>query len=312
MGDATPQRVPIRNRTGNDVGLVTAVGHASRRETRDLAAAFPSAGVDELPHVALLHTQVHAARTADEHERYAPSELPRLLASGHDYWALGHVHLRQQLADAPAIHYPGNLQGRTHRESGPKGGLLVELERRSAPTVEFRPFAPVRFETVVVDGLEEADSLDRLLARFRAAWQHARDDDPGEPGGDWVIRFRTRGGTPAWQRLANDDERANLAREVVQELGVLDVEIQPGPLHPVVRIADHVDRADVLGTALRLLAAVRAGNAVVPELQVEKLAGMDHLDAADPVTYVRSLLEGADGELLARMLTSDGASGPAR
>ncbi len=305
VGDAAPRLIPIRDREGCEVGRVTAAGHASRRETGDLAAGFPLPGRDELPHVALLHTQVHEARGAEEHEPYAPSDLLRLLASGHDYWALGHVHLRQRLAEAPQIHYPGNLQGRTHRESGPKGGLLVELDRRGPARVEFRSFAPVRFETVVVGGLEEADTLERLLARFRAEWEAARRADPDEPGAEWVVRFRTAGGTPSWKRLGDQEERASLARETARELGLLDVEVQPGPLHPVVRVAEHRGRADVLGAALRLLAQVRSGQSAVPGLTVEELAGMDRADAGEPDAYVRALLEGADAELLARMLSPD-------
>ena len=310
VGDATPRAIAIRDREGRAVGRVTAAGHASRRETGDLSAAFPPAGGDELPQVALLHTQVREARATDEHEPYAPSDLLRLIASGHDYWALGHVHLRQQLADAPQVHYPGNLQGRTHRESGPKGGLLVEIDRRRPAMVEFRSFAPVRFETVVVAGLEEADSLERLLARFRAEWERARREDPGEPDAEWVVRFRTVGGTPAWRRLADEEERAQLAREAAKELGLLDVEVQTGPLHPVVHVAEHRGRADVLGSALRLLADVRAGRATVPGLQVEELAGLDRADAGDPAEYLASLLEDADAELLARMLNPDRGADP--
>ena len=48
------------------------------------------------------------------------------------------------------MHYSGNTQGRTHRESGPKGGLLVDVARGARAQVEFRPFGPVRFETVKV------------------------------------------------------------------------------------------------------------------------------------------------------------------
>ena len=305
VGDATPRTIAIRDREGREVGRVTTAGHASRRETGDLSAAFPPAGGDALPHVAMLHTQVREARAADEHEPYAPSDLLRLLASGHDYWALGHVHLRQQLAAAPAVHYPGNLQGRTHRESGPKGGLLVDVDRRRPTRAELRAFAPVRFETVVVGGLAEADTLDKLLARFATEWEAARRDDPGEPDSEWVVRFRTSGGTPAWRRLADEEERAQLAREAAKELGLLDVEIQTGPLHPVVSVADHVGRADVLGTALRLLGDVRAGRASLPGLAVEELAGLDRADAGDPGEYLRALLEEADAELLARMLVPD-------
>jgi DNA repair exonuclease SbcCD nuclease subunit len=302
VGDGEPRRIAIRDRGGRTVGDVTAAGPASRRETGDLAAAFPPVLDHALPQVALLHTQVRGSRGAEEHEPYAPSDLLRLLASGHDYWALGHVHLRQCLSEGPAIHYSGNTQGRTHRERGPKGGLLVELERGARARVEFRPFGPVRFETVVVDAIESADSLARLLGRMRACWEAARRDDPGEPGTEWVTRFRFAGGSPSWRRLGQEEERAALAQEIGRELGLLDAEVQATGVHAVVRVDEHRGRMDVLGTALRLLDDVRAGRTALPGLHAEELAGLDRPDAGDAVAYVRELLEDADGELAARML----------
>ena len=302
IGGATPRNVRIHDPDGKEVGVVTAAGHASRRETGDLAATFRPATENGLPQVALLHTQVRDSRGAEEHEPYAPSDLRHLLSSGHDYWALGHVHLRQCLSEAPGVHYPGNLQGRTHRESGPKGGLLVELAPDVPSTVEFRSFAPVRFETVTVEGLEEADTVDKLLARLQAAWEAARRDDPGEEGTEWVVRFRVAGGSPSWKRLREEEERITLAREAAKEFGLLDAEVQAGPLHPVVHVEEHLGRLDVLGTALRLLDDVRLGRTTVLGLQVEELAGLDHPDAMDAVAYVESLLDGADGEIIARML----------
>ena len=302
IGGGHPRTVRIQDSDGKEVGVITAAGHASRRETGDLAATFPLATGDDLPQVALLHTQVHESRGADEHEPYAPSDLSHLLSSGHDYWALGHVHLRQCLSENPGIHYPGNIQGRTHRESGPKGGLLVELTADAPAAVEFRSFAPVRFETVTVEGLEEADTLDLLLARIEAAWEEERRGDPGDDGTEWVVRFRVAGGSPSWKRLSEEEERVTLADEAAKELGLLDAEVQAGPLHPVVQVDDHLGRVDVLGTALRLLDDVRRGQTTVLGLQAEELAGLDHPDSMDAVAYVESLLDGAEGELIARML----------
>ena len=63
--------------------------------------------------------------------------MPRLqkrnyLPKAYDYWALGHIHLRQQLHEEPPIVYPGNIQGRHRNEQGLKGFYEVELSKRSA------------------------------------------------------------------------------------------------------------------------------------------------------------------------------------
>ncbi len=49
---------------------------------------------------------------------------------GYDYWALGHVHKRESIREAPWVVFPGNIQGRHIRESGPKGCLLVKVDER--------------------------------------------------------------------------------------------------------------------------------------------------------------------------------------
>ena len=110
----------------------------------------------------------------------------------------------------------------------------MELAPEAPPAVEFRSFAPVRFETVTVGGLEEADTLDKLLARIETAWEEARRADPGEEGTEWVVRFGVTGGSPSWKRLDDEEERVTLAREAAAEIGLLDAEVQAGPLHPVV------------------------------------------------------------------------------
>ena len=43
----------------------------------------------------------------------------RLVARGYDYWALGHVHQREVVHEAPHVVFPGNLQGRHVRDKAP-------------------------------------------------------------------------------------------------------------------------------------------------------------------------------------------------
>ncbi len=98
-------------------------------------------------HIAMLHGSV---ATNTEHDSYAPFQIKDLLNKGMDYWALGHIHKRQQLYTNPPIVYPGNIQGRHRKETGEKGCYLVTLNKHQA-TQTFLPLQAIRYEEVEVD-----------------------------------------------------------------------------------------------------------------------------------------------------------------
>ncbi len=300
VSDATPRRVLVESASGEPVGYVTAVGHASAEERADLSRSFPRPS-GELPQVALLHTQVHHSLGAGEHHPYAPSELSYLLRAGYDYWALGHVHERQALSDDPPIWYAGSLQGRTHAERGARGALLVDLSDRAAPMVSFHPLASVRWETLVTDRLESVRSLDELLRHVQLAWEAERRPDSAPRGTAWMARVVLSGPCPLWAELRSEEDREQVASELAELLGALEVAVTVDGLHPVVSLREHAARVDVLGEALRLCAAVRRGD-VSLGIGAGDLAGVSSDDPLTVDRYVRDLLERADGELAARML----------
>lgn len=304
--DGTPQRIAVHDREGRTVGFVTAIGHGSPRVREDLSRRLPRPA-GELPEVALLHTQVHASPGSEAHHAYAPSELTYLLRSGYDYWALGHVHTRQALSEDPPILYAGSLMGRTHTDSGARGALLVDLSDRAAPSIAFRELAPVRWETVRVTDLEEADSLDRLERRVVLAWRAMREHDPVVGAPEWMVRVILSGPCPLWRELRGEDDRRVLARELREMLDCLDVTIVADAVHPPVALEEHRARPDVLGEALRLLDAIRRGDARLETVGADALAGAPSEEPQALDAYVRRLLQDVDGELCARMLGVDGA-----
>lgn len=96
--------------------------YAKAATTENLATSYP----DPVPgwtNIGVLHTALdgHAA-----HAAYAPCSLAELTAKGYDYWALGHVHEYRIVSEQPWVVFPGNLQGRSVRELGPRGAVLVE------------------------------------------------------------------------------------------------------------------------------------------------------------------------------------------
>ncbi|MBM7694053.1 DNA repair exonuclease SbcCD nuclease subunit [Peribacillus deserti] len=75
-------------------------------------------------HIGMLHGNLDGH---SEHGQYAPFTIQELIDKDLDYWALGHIHKRQELYQFPAILYPGNIQGRHRKETGAKGCCLVKL-----------------------------------------------------------------------------------------------------------------------------------------------------------------------------------------
>lgn len=299
--DGTPRRFQILDQNREPVGFVTAIGHEGPRVTEDLSRRLPAPSGD-LPEIALLHTQVRSSRFAEKHHAYAPSDLTWLRHAGYDYWALGHIHVCQELSDDPPIWYSGSLQGKTHTDRGARGALLVDLTDREAPAISFRSLAPVRWETVEVTRLDEITSLDDLERRIHAAWNVLRVDEPTPVGVDWMVRVVLSGPCPLWSELRTPEDRETLATELCGVLGALDVTVVADGVHPVIPLEEHRLRTDVLGEALRLSEAVRDGRTSLDDLLEGSLAALDSDGPADRQAYVRRLLDGADGEIASRML----------
>ena len=112
----------------------------------NLAVAYPPA-VPDCFNIGVLHTAVEGHA---EHAPYAPCSLSDLTDKGYDYWALGHVHEYKILSEDPLVVFPGNLQGRHIRETGPRGALLVTVENNK-PTVERLFVDTVRWHRIEID-----------------------------------------------------------------------------------------------------------------------------------------------------------------
>ena len=296
--DREVKRVIVEGSDGERLGVVSLVGHATSSERDDLSVLFPPPE-GHLPEVAVLHTQVVDSPGSLKHGEYAPSRLDRLRDSGHDYWALGHVHKRSTLSEHPAIHYPGNLQGRTHGERGPKGCLLVDVCLGAPPRVEFRELAPIRWEDVEVRDPTDASTLDQLVRTVAERWD---DVTGGTTGSSWIGRVRISGATPLWRELSRDEDQDHLRDELAHRLGVLELAVEIGSVYSLERVEDHVHREDVLGQALRLVREVLSGEITLADLPSEHLVGVEGTDC--PAEYVRELLETGEEEVLARMLKS--------
>jgi DNA repair exonuclease SbcCD nuclease subunit len=135
-------------------------GFATAAVKDNLVPGYPKAASGCF-NIGILHTGLDGR---EGHARYAPCVLDDLRLRGYDYWALGHVHKRETLHDDPVIAFPGNIQGRHIREDGPKGCLIVTVDRGQVQDCRFEALDVVRWERCPVDATGAQD-LDDILAR---------------------------------------------------------------------------------------------------------------------------------------------------
>ncbi len=151
-------------------------GYHTRALTENIARNYPQA----LPHylnIGLLHTSLTGRQG---HEPYAPCSLDDLKARGYDYWALGHVHKREEVSQSPWIVFPGNIQGRHIHEAGAKGATLVRVEEGRITAVEHRDLDVLRWSLCQVD-LTNCPTVDLAIDAVRQAMESEQARADGRP-----------------------------------------------------------------------------------------------------------------------------------
>ncbi|MCK8488775.1 DNA repair exonuclease [Paenibacillus sp. MBLB2552] len=197
----------VRRHDGEPVAVLTGSSYPTPAVHDNLALQYRREPGSALYHIGLLHGNVDGQ---EGHDAYAPCSLRDLEASGYDYWALGHIHKRQILCESPWVVYPGNIQGRSLKETGPKGCYLVEVAENGEAELSFHRLDQVLWQEsrLAINGLttEEAwkASVEEQLDELREA----------EPGRITVVRLTFTGRGPLHGVLQSGSEAAELLQEL--------------------------------------------------------------------------------------------------
>lgn len=130
--------------------------------------------VKDLFNIGVLHTSLSGY---EGHDSYAPCTVNSLVNKGYDYWALGHVHNKQIVNEYPHIIFPGNIQGRHIKETGPKGCYLVTVDDNEVTAVDFIELDVLRWYNIRIDtaGKNEDDLLQLFNDRMIDVADDAKD-----------------------------------------------------------------------------------------------------------------------------------------
>jgi exonuclease SbcD len=145
---------------------------SDRAMTENIVLDYP----DPVPgwfNIGVLHTSCEGR---PGHANYAPCAVSQLKSLDYQYWALGHVHEYEELAWDPWIVFPGNLQGRSIRECGPKGAVLVDVADGRVAAVRRLIVDQARWAVVAVDlnGISEgSEALQKIEDDIRPATEEA-------------------------------------------------------------------------------------------------------------------------------------------
>lgn len=284
-------------------------GFASAAVSDDLSAAYPPAR----PHffnIGLLHTSLDGR---PGHSPYSPCTVDGLRSRGYQYWALGHVHQREVVSRDPWIVFPGALQGRHAKETGPKGATLVTVRDRAVAAVEHRDLDVFRWAACRVDA-SGAATAGEILDRVRRALER---EVAAADGRSVAVRLVVEGACPAHGELLPAADRwVQECRALALSLGERVVWIETVRIHTRHPESGREPFAvdDALGGLLRSIRDLEAGDAEVAELAqgftelrrklpAELFEDGEVLDPVDP-GQMRGVLDEVRDLLLARLLAA--------
>jgi DNA repair protein SbcD/Mre11 len=204
-----------------DLGVaIHGQGFASRSVEENLVKNYPRRKEGYL-NIGVLHT---SATGREGHENYAPCSIDDMKEKGYDYWALGHIHLRELLHEKePVILFPGNIQGRHIKETGDKGCTLVTVENGAIETLTHLSLDVLRWELCEVDA-SECESMEDLMDKARYALEKKYQEVEGR---FLAVRFLLFGVTKVHQELIVDkDHVINNIRSLSLEVGLGDVWVE--------------------------------------------------------------------------------------
>lgn len=169
--------------------------------------------------VGIMHTSLAGSVG---HDVYAPCGVADLQNHGFDYWALGHIHVRQVY---PGTHstvvMPGIPQGRDINEAGEKSATLVTILDDGSVEIEERLTSVAQFERLSVD-LTGTVEWPEVVTRVRDALEQLRSNIRSR---HLLARVNLTGATQlSWQLIRDWDLLLAEAQQTAGQLGATWIE----------------------------------------------------------------------------------------
>jgi DNA repair exonuclease SbcCD nuclease subunit len=263
--------------------------------TENLALNYPAPEAGWL-NIGVLHTALEGNAS---HASYAPCSLAELEARGYQYWALGHVHEHRVWRGESVIAFPGNLQGRHIRESGPRGALMVTAEGADIGAVERLHVDVLRWHALEVD-VAAAANLDESVRLIGRGLEQLVEESGALP---LVVRVTLTGASPAHGELFGLETQlraevlAHAASIGSERLWIEKVRLDTTPHE---QAADVTARSDAVADLQALLLKAEFDPVFINSLQEDlmQLIGKLPREVIDALPSVKLVREGETDSLV--------------
>ncbi|MFV9631943.1 MAG: metallophosphoesterase family protein [Methanosarcinales archaeon] len=277
---------------------------------KDISSGYPYA-IEGYFNIGMLHTCVTGM---EGHEPYAPCTLDGLQSRGYDYWALGHVHKHEVLLETPLTIFPGNIQGRNIRETGPKGCVLVTVDERRRPLANFKPLDVIRWFEIETD-VSAAETGYDVVVIIGEHLERLLEENQELP---LIVRLKIVGDSRAHNELASDMERwTSEMRSVAGDISGGKIWIEKVKLHTQPHIEMMESMSGPMAELIQYLDELRADPELLRTLTVDiedlrkKLPGelMEGEDALklDDADWLAGVLEEVQPMLIHCLLKEEGS-----
>ena len=243
---------------------------SDRSESENLAQSYPAPKTGWF-NIGVLHSSLDGR---PGHANYAPCSLDDLRAKNYDYWALGHIHAHEVVSRDPMIVYPGNLQGRSIRECGAKGAMLVDVEDGAIAGLRRLIVDRARFARIDIDAAPHDTPRDLFRAVTDAAANASRDAQ----GRLLALRLTLHGATALHATLAGDparwrDEAEAALQHAGETIALEKLEIATRPLSRPARRDSEIDFAALLDEVLADPAFTETAQAALQSIEAKSPPG---------------------------------------
>lgn len=298
-----PVKIDLQTHRGHSL-VIHANGFEKREEKHSNLEAFEMGSKDAF-HVGVMHTFTVGGTSANEHDPYMQTTFNELMSKNYDYWALGHIHKMQMWPEYKAA-YSGSLQGLNPNETGPKGGILVEIHAPGEQAqLSFKDFSVLEFVTLYEDIEGENDQLHDVSKKIVKGIEAYKAEKANENRPkSLIVKLVLEGSTNLYSELKRVQTLDELTADIRENAQVLYIDLVTDRLTP------HFDKRHILkGSPFASFIDSIMQDGVMREelLEYAKSESFAEMPEAGPdqVKWLNDLLTQVGNEWLVRMVDNN-------